>query len=134
MKNNKSITRENVLKEIDFHELSKNCKTQDDLFKLTKELMKNMIENILKSELEEHLEESDNNSKNGYYKKNVRSDSGNLELEIPRDRASEYSPELIPKGKRTISGIDDKIISLYARGMSHRDIEKQIKEMYSVEM
>jgi len=134
MKNNKSITRENVLKEIDFHELSKNCKTQDDLSKLTKEFMKNMIENILKSELEEHLEESYNNSKNGYYKKNVRSDSGNLELEIPRDRASEYSLELIPKGKRTISGIDDKIISLYARGMSHRDIEKQIKEMYSVEM
>ena len=47
MKNNKSITRENVLKEIDFHELSKNCKTQDDLSELTKEFMKNMIENII---------------------------------------------------------------------------------------
>ncbi|ADR18636.1 transposase mutator type [Calditerrivibrio nitroreducens DSM 19672] len=96
--------------------------------------MKNMIENILKSELEEHLEESEKNSKNGYYKKTVRSDAGSLELDIPRDRSCEYEPKLIPKGKRTISGIDEKIISLYARGMSLRDIEKQVNDMYGVEM
>ena len=57
-----------------------------------------------------------------------------MTLNIPRDRKSEYKPRLIPKGRTTISGIDDKIISMYARGMSLRDIEKQVKEMYDVEM
>jgi transposase-like protein len=119
---------------IDFKELSKTCKTQEDLSGLTKEFMKNMIENMLKAELEEHIRNNDNTSKNGYYSKTVRSDDGNLTLDIPRDRNSEYKPQLIPKGRTTISGIDDKIISMYARGMSLRDIEKQVKEMYDVEM
>ena len=131
---NSKLNKTEVLNNVDFKELSKTCKSQEDLSSLTKEFMKNMIENILKSELEEHLEESEKNSKNGYYKKTVRSDAGSLELDIPRDRACEYEPKLIPKGKRTISGIDEKIISLYARGMSLRDIEKQVNDMYGVEM
>ncbi len=96
--------------------------------------MKNMIENMLKSELEEHIETQGNTSKNGIYKKSVRSDSGKLDLNIPRDRNSNYKPQIIPKGETTISGIDDKIISMYARGMSLRDIEKQVREMHGVEM
>ena len=131
---NSKLNKTEVLNNVDFKELSKTCRSQEDLSSLTKEFMKNMIENILKSELEEHLEESEKNSKNGYYKKTVRSDAGSLELDIPRDRSCEYEPKLIPKGKRTISGIDEKIISLYARGMSLRDIEKQINDMYGVEM
>jgi len=131
---NSKLNKTEVLNNVDFKELSKTCRSQEDLSSLTKEFMKNMIENILKSELEEHLEESEKNSKNGYYKKTVRSDAGSLELDIPRDRACEYEPKLIPKGKRTISGIDEKIISLYARGMSLRDIEKQVNDMYGVEM
>ena len=119
---------------IDFKELSKTCKTQEDLSGLTKEFMKNMIENMLKAELDDHIENSEQTSKNGYYEKTVRSDSGELRLDIPRDRKSEYKPQLIPKGRTTISGIDDKIISMYARGMSLRDIEKQVKEMYDVKM
>lgn len=122
------------LENIDFKELAKNCKNQNDLTTLTKHFMKNMIENMLKSELDEHIENSDKSTKNGYYKKNVKSSSGEIELNIPRDRDSEYQPLIVPKGKTTISGIDDKIISLYARGMSQRDIEKQIKEMYDVEI
>jgi transposase-like protein len=120
--------------EIDFKELSKSCKTQEDLSSLTKQFMKQMIEEMLKAELEEHLEQSDTTSKNGSYPKTVRSDAGELTLDIPRDRKSEYTPQIIPKGQRTISGIDEKIISLYARGMSLRDIEKQVKEMYDVQM
>ena len=134
---NKGLKADNnnlSIDDIDFKKLSKNCKTQEDLSNLTKQFMKNMIENMLKSELEEHLEDSENDSKNGFYPKTVRSDSGKLELSIPRDRNSEYKPKIIPKGKTTISGIDDKIISMYARGMSLRDIEKQVKEMYDVEM
>jgi transposase-like protein len=122
------------IKNIDFKELSKNCKTQEDLSKLTQQFMKNMIEQMLQAELEEHIEDTGNTSKNGYYKKTVRSEKGEVTLDIPRDRNSTYQPQVVPKGKTTISGIDDKIISMYARGMSLRDIEKQVKEMYDVEM
>jgi len=122
------------INDIDFKALSKECKTQEDLSILTKQFMKSMIEEMLQAELEDHLEQKENSSKNGTYPKTVRSDAGELRLNIPRDRKSEYKPQLIPKGKTTISGIDDKIISMYARGMSLRDIEKQIKEMYDVEM
>ncbi len=127
------MTKEAVLNNIDFKELSKSCKTQDDISNLTKEFMKNMIENMLKAEIDEFVE-NNNTSKNGYYPKKVRSDSGELELNIPRDRNSEFEPQIVKKGQRNISGIDDKIISMYARGMSLRDIEKQIKEMYDVQM
>ncbi len=119
---------------IDFKELSKSCKTQEDLSALTKQFMKQMIEGMLQAELEEHINENGNTSKNGTYPKTVRSDAGELRLDIPRDRKGEYKPQLIPKGQRTISGIDEKIISMYARGMSLRDIEKQVLEMYGVEM
>ena len=127
------MKKEAVLNNVDFKELSKHCKTQDDIASLTKEFMKNMIENMLKAEIEEFVENNDT-SKNGYYPKRIRSDSGELELNIPRDRNSEFEPQIVKKGQRNISGIDDKIISMYARGMSLRDIEKQIKEMYDVEM
>ncbi len=132
--NTKDLSKDLTKDNIDFKVLSKNCRTQDDLSNLTKHFMKNMIENILKAELEDHIELNSELSKNGYYKKSVRSDTGKLELDIPRDRNSDYKPQLIPKGTYTISGIDDKIISMYARGMSLRDIEKQVKEMYDVDM
>ena len=109
--------------DIDFKELSKSCKTQEDLSALTKQFMKNMIEGMLQAELENHLDQEESStSKNGSYPKTVRSDAGKIQLDIPRDRKSRYQPQLIPKGKTTISGINDKIISMYARGMSLRDI------------
>ncbi len=126
--------QKNSIDEIDFKELSKSCKTQEDLSALTKQFMKQMIEGMLQAELEEHINENGNTSKNGTYPKTVRSDAGELRLDIPRDRKSQFQPQLVPKGKTTISGIDDKIISMYARGMSLRDIEKQVLEMYDVEM
>jgi transposase-like protein len=102
--------------------------------------MKNMIENMLKAELDEHLgyekyqKAKIDNSRNGNYTKKVRSDAGEIELGIPRDRKSDFTPQIVPKGRTTISGIDDKITSLYARGMSIRDIEKQVKEMYDIDI
>ena len=128
------MTKEAILNNVDFKELSKQCKTQDDISKLTKEFMKNMIGNMLAAEIEEFVENKEKSSRNGYYSKKVRSDSGELELNIPRDRKSEFESQIVKKGQRTISGIDDKIIAMYARGMSLRDIEKQVKEMYDVEM
>lgn len=133
MKTQTDLTKD-LMNHIDYAELSKKCKTQEDLASMTKMFMKNMIENMLKAELEEHIEEYGNTSKNGFYKKRVKSDAGELEIDVPRDRNSDYKPQLIPKGRTTISGIDDKIISMYAKGMSLRDIEKQVKEMYDVDM
>ena len=128
------MKKEAVMSNIDFKELSKNCKSIDDINKLTKQFMKNMIENMLNAEIEEFSENNENISRNGYYSKTVRSDSVEIELNIPRDRKSEFAPQVVKKGQKNISGIDEKIISMYARGMSLRDIEKQVKEMYDVDM
>ncbi len=122
-----------TIEDIDFKVLAKECNTQEDLAGLTKQFMKRMIEGMLQAELEEHLE-GNGGSKNGTYPKTVRSNSGRVTLDIPRDRDGEYKPQLIPKGQRDISGIDDKVIAMYARGMSLRDIEQQILEMYDVQM
>ncbi len=116
------MKKEAVLNNINFKKLTKSCKSSDDISKLTKEFMKNMIENILKAEIDEFVEKSETSSKNGYYSKKVRSDTGELELNIPRDRKSEFEPQIVKKGQKQISGIDEKIISMYARGMSLRDI------------
>ena len=92
------MRKEVVLNNIDFKELSKQCKTQDDISKLIKEFMKKMIENMLKAEIEEFAENNDT-SKNGYYPKAVRSDSGEIRLDIPRDRKSEFEPQIVKKGE-----------------------------------
>lgn len=67
-------------------------------------------------------------------KKTVKSQFGNIELDIPRDRDNNYDPQVIPKHTRDISGLEEKIISLYARGMSTRDIHAQIKNLYGIEI
>ncbi|MFK5882322.1 MAG: IS256 family transposase [Sulfurospirillum sp.] len=131
---NTEIKKQSVMENIDFKALSQECKTTEDISKLTKQFMKQMIEGMLQAELEEHLSQSDTTPKNGSYTKKVRSDSGEIELNIPRDRKAEFAPTVVKKGQRDISGIDDKVISMYAGGMSLRDIEKQIKEMSDVEM
>ena len=67
---------------------------------------------MLQPQLEEHIEKKGETCKNESYKRTIRSDSGELELNIPRDRKSEYKSKLVPKGQYSISGIDDKIISM----------------------
>src|SRR5690606_21835506 len=74
------------------------------------------------------------NTRNGYSSKTVRSELGPVELNIPRDRKGEYNPKIVPKYSRDVSGIEEKVISLYAKGMSTRDIHEQIKELYGVEV
>ncbi len=111
-----------TINDIDFKALAKECKSQEDLEGLTKQFMKNMIEGMLQAEFEEHLEEN-GGSKNGIYPKTVRSDNDKVALDIQRDREGAYKPQFISKGQRDISGIDDKVIAMYARGMILRDIE-----------
>ena len=74
------------------------------------------------------------NKRNGYSQKTVKSQFGELEVDIPRDRNGEFEPKIIPKYQRDISGIEEKVISLYARGMSTRDIHDQLKDIYGIEL
>jgi transposase-like protein len=94
------------------------------------------MERALAGELKHHLgnqeEETRRNSRNGHSKKTVQSGHGEMELSIPRDRHSSFEPILVPKHQRRIAGLDEKILSLYARGMSIRDISAQLEELYGV--
>ena len=74
------------------------------------------------------------NARNGTTKKTVRTDFGKIELEIPRDRVGSFSPQFVKKHERTLNGFDDKVISLYSRGMSTRDIQAHLKEIYGVDV
>jgi putative transposase len=107
---------------------------------MLKELTKNLFERALKAEMEEHLGYSKygraetENSRNGVGKKNLLTEGGVLELEVPRDRNAEFAPVLVPKRQTRIDGLDQKILSLYAKGMSISDIKIQIHELYGAEI
>lgn len=105
---------------------------------LLKQLTKRLVERALAGELNHHLEnnvdETGQNSRNGHSKKTVQSDHGELELSIPRDRDSSFEPVLVPKHQRRIAGLDEKILALYARGMSTRDISAQLEELYGAKI
>ncbi len=74
------------------------------------------------------------NKRNGYSQKQIKSSKGELEVKIPRDRKGEFEPELLPKYQKRFNELDDKIIALYARGLSTRDIQDQLKEIYGVDV
>ncbi|OPZ84432.1 MAG: Transposase, Mutator family [Firmicutes bacterium ADurb.Bin419] len=67
------------------------------------------------------------NSRNGYTPKTIKSEFGEVDIQIPRDRKGEFQPKIVPKYKRNVAGIEEKVIALYARGMSTRDISEQIE-------
>lgn len=118
----------------------KQFRTGDELNSFLKELQKRGVEQLLEGELDAHLgyeknEPSENkNSRNGYSKKTIKTSHGESEIKVPRDRDSSYSPMLVPKRKNIIDGIENVIISLYAKGMSNSDIEEQIREVYNFEI
>lgn len=105
-------------------------------------LYKQAIEGMLKAEMDEHLgyakhktkEKSNDNSRNGYSNKLLKTSLGDIPLEVPRDRESSFDPVIVPKHQRMSSRIEQSIITLYSKGMSTRDIEDTIKEMYGVEL
>jgi transposase-like protein len=105
-----------------------------------KDIFKDILQEMLEAELETELgyAKNDNkskkveNSRNGYNQKTIKSEFGEIPIQIPRDRNGEFTPKIIPKYQRNVSGIEEKIISLYARGMSTRDIEEQIRELYDI--
>lgn len=124
-------------------EIAKGVKTQDELEAVTRTLTKTLIETALKAELSEHLgyEEGDDgagagsgNSRNGRSAKTVLSKSGPLQIETPRDRNGDFEPELVKKRQRRVTVIDEKIIPLYAKGMSTREIAATIEDLYGAEV
>lgn len=125
-------------------ELAK-CKTAEDLTGkngLIQRLIGGMLEQMLQKEMNEHLGYEKHspdgnlsgNSRNGHSKKTLKSNYGTIELEVPRDRNSEFEPIAVKKHQRSISSFDDKIISMYAKGMTTRDIQSHVHELYGFEM
>lgn len=113
-------------------------KTAQDISFALKDLFKDTLQQMMNKEFDESMgyERYDNKTKksnyrNGTTRKNVKSEFGEFELFTPRDRNGEFEPMIVPKNKRDISGIEDKIISLYARGLSTREIDAQIQDLYS---
>jgi len=105
-----------------------------------KKMMGAMIEEMLEVERDDYLgypkhgHRESGNSRNGYSPKNVRSTQGDIKLDIPRDREGQFKPELIRKHQNDISQIEDKIISMYAKGMTVRDIQSHLEEIYGAEI
>jgi len=123
----------------------KNYKKPEDLIGengLLKQLTKALVERAMKAEMTEHLgfEKHDpagkksGNSRNGNSKKTIKGEFGNMEIAVPRDRNATFDPVIVPKGETRFTGFDDKIISMYARGMTTRDIQGHLQELYGVEV
>lgn len=126
-------------------ELLKDCKTQEDIFGtngLVKQFVKALSERALQAELTTHLGydkhdpkgNNSGNSRNGTTPKIIKGEFGEAEIAIPRDRAGTFDPQFIPKGQTRFDGFDAKILSMYARGLSTRDIQAQLEELYGVEV
>jgi len=99
-------------------------------------LKKALAERALNAEMDHHLsgEEEAGNSRNGYGRKTVITDTGKIALEVPRDRQASFDPQLIARYQRRFPGFDDKIVSMYARGMSTREIAGHLRELYGVDV
>lgn len=137
------INKSEVLKTLVQSEI-KRCKTMEDVMHpegLIKQLSKHLIEGMLTAELDQHLGyekhkpkgKNSGNSRNGYSTKTVKTSDGEVELEMPRDRNSSFEPQIIKKHQKDLSGLENKIIAMYARGMSVRDIQAHLKEIYGTE-
>jgi putative transposase len=126
-------------------ELLGGAKTQDDLFGkdgVIKQISKRFMERLLEMEMSNHLGyakhaaegHNSGNSRNGKQKKTVKTSNGEIEIEVPRDRASEFEPVLVGKRQSHLKGLDDQVLSLYARGMTVRDIQSHLSELYGTEI
>ncbi|UZQ49891.1 IS256 family transposase [Clostridium kluyveri] len=117
-------------------------KSPDEVLAAMKEMFKDVLQEALEAEMDTQLgydkynvtEKQTTNSRNGYSKKTIKSELGPVELNIPRDRSGEYKPKIIPKYKRNVTGIEDKVMALYAAGMTTRDISEQVKNLYDVDL
>ena len=131
--------------ELLIEELLKESKSPEDIIGengLLKQLTKKLLEKALEGELTNHLGyekhspkgNNSGNSRNGKTKKKLKGNFGEIELEIPRDRTSEFEPRIVAKNQTHFTGFDDKIISMYSRGMTTRDIAGHLNDIYGIEL
>ena len=119
-----------------------NISSVADVYTLLKDSFKDILQELMEAELDATLGYEKNhkgdlqtdNKRNGHSTKNLKSQYGEFQIDVPRDRNGEFEPKLIPKYQRGISGIEEKVISLYARGMSTRDIHDQLQDLYGIEL
>lgn len=123
-----------------FDEILKQFSTGEDLNDFLKQLQKRGIEKMLEGEFDVHLGYAKNqrkqteNSRNGFSDKAIRSSFGESQIVVPRDRDASFNPMIIPKRKSMVDGLENVIISLYAKGMTNSDIEEQIREVYDFDI
>lgn len=123
-------------------ELASECKSVEDVHEMMKNLFKDTIQEVFEAEIDtqlgykKHSSDGDNtgNSRNGYSPKTIKTKFGNSELKVPRDRNGEYEPQIIKKYETTANGLEDQIIALYAKGMSTRDIESHMNDIYGIDV
>ena len=115
--------------------------TAQDLSSALKNMFKDALQEMMNAEFDSSMGYSKydktsekTNYRNGSTKKNLKSEFGEFEFETPRDRNGEFEPKIVPKNVRDVSGIEDKIISLYARGLTTREINEQIQDLYGIEI
>ena len=123
---------------------SQNFTSTAEIMEAMKEMFRDVIQTTMEVELDEELgrercqravgTEGTPNYRNGHTKKTVKTQLGQVEIQVPRDRNGSYEPKIIGKYSRNADGMEEKILSLYACGMSQRDIAEQVKELYNVEI
>jgi transposase-like protein len=122
-----------------------NAKTSEDVFGpdgLLRTLQKALLNRMLGAEMthtlgcarQENKPEGQENCRNGHYGKTVTTPSGTLDVQVPRDRHGQHSPKIVPKGVRRLPGFDEKVLSLYARGMTLSEIQGHLEDLYQVEI
>lgn len=133
MRNEKDLTIKNLARE---------CKTVEDVQEKLRDLFKDTLQEIFEAEMDEHLSYSKHssegrntgNNRNGYGQKTIQTRFGESEIDIPRDRNGDFEPKIIKKYEKTSNQLEDQIIAMYAKGMSTRDIEDHMKDIYGVEV
>lgn len=120
-------------------ELTSDCKTPGDVEKLFSQMLQHMINRSLEAEMQTHVgharhDRSGGNARNGKSRKTVRSTLGDLHIQTPRDREGSFEPQLVKKRQVRLAGMEEKILALYARGMTTRDIEAALVDLYGVEI
>jgi transposase-like protein len=119
-----------------------NLKSAQDAQNALKELFAETLQEMLEAELDDNLGYAKNdtenkqtgNRRNGHSKKTVRSEYGEIDIEVPRDREGEFEPLVVKKHQKNVTGIEDQILALYAKGVSTRDIQDHLQQLYGVEV
>jgi len=121
--------------------MAQECESMQDIQDLLKNLFKGTIEEMLEAEMDDHLgydkhsSQGDltGNSRNGYNRKTIQTQMGKSEIKVPRDRNGEFEPQLIEKYQNKSDGLENKIVAMYAKGMSTRDIEDHLRDIYGID-